>query len=235
MQSILAFDTTAEFLSVAVFHGGLLYSSYLEIGLTHGEVLPQEVDRLLSKAGITPKDLTGIVCSRGPGSFTGLRIGMSFAKGFQGAVGTPMASVSLLEVYGWIYGFFPGVVLPVIDGRKQRYYAQAFSRGMACSPAWDKEPAELVSAIQSLVREPAGDNPGRVLLTGPHADRFITNQDLPEGWVLDSAPRPNIAAGMIHLGLERFARGETDAPDFGPEYLRESQAVEDNSRGYPSF
>jgi tRNA threonylcarbamoyladenosine biosynthesis protein TsaB len=222
---LLAFDTTAEILSIALMVGDKNFSMQKEIGLTHGEVLPVEVRSLMERAGVVMQDLSGVICSRGPGSFTGLRIGMSFAKGLAAALNIPTISVSLFSAYAQAYANYPGLLVPVIDGKKQRFYGELFSRGTTILGPWDRTTADTVELIEQQCSNLQGHP--EVLLTGPHCMRFANIGPLPGHWRVDNNPAPIIAAHMIQVALPKFDQGDFDAEETGPDYLRESQAVED--------
>ena len=98
-MNAIAFDTASEFLDIALLVDDRITLQYKEIGLKHSEYLITSVIDLCSKAHTTLREIDLIICTRGPGSFTGLRIGMSAAKGLAYGLQIPIVSVPTLDVY----------------------------------------------------------------------------------------------------------------------------------------
>ncbi len=95
---ILAIDTTGPAASAAVYREGNVYQAYLEDGRTHSQKIQTLIEQAMEKAELSPKMLTGIAVANGPGSFTGIRIGVSVAKAMAQALQLPLLGVSTLEV-----------------------------------------------------------------------------------------------------------------------------------------
>jgi tRNA threonylcarbamoyladenosine biosynthesis protein TsaB len=94
---------------------------------SHADILPTLVERVLTDAGCTIEDLDGLAVSIGPGSFTGLRIGLAFAKGVAFAGRLPLVPVPTLEALAWVAGAAPGeTVCAALDARKREVYAAFF-------------------------------------------------------------------------------------------------------------
>ena len=94
---ILAFETSAKAASVALFQDGkLLGESYQNTGLTHSQTLMVMAEDMLKQCGFAAKDVTHVAVAAGPGSFTGVRIGVAAAKGLAWAAGKPCCGVSTL-------------------------------------------------------------------------------------------------------------------------------------------
>ena len=97
-MKILAMDASGQACSVAVYDGKLVGEDYQNNGLTHSGTLLPMADALLARLSISPREIDAVAVTIGPGSFTGLRIGMASAKGFADALQIPIAPVSALEV-----------------------------------------------------------------------------------------------------------------------------------------
>ena len=126
-MNVLVCDTSSQALTVGLFTDG--FKEVRTIGgrtVQHSERLVPTVVELCGDAGLDTKDIDLLVCTRGPGSFTGLRIGMAAFKGMAFALGKPMVSVSTLEAYASCVGAFDGAIVPVIDAKKKRWYLAAF-------------------------------------------------------------------------------------------------------------
>ena len=126
-MNILVTDTSAQALTVALKTDSFFETRTSESrSLQHSERLVPTVVELCRDAGISEKDIDLLACTRGPGSFTGLRIGMAAFKGMAYASGKPLVSVSTLEVLAHCVPYFDGAVVTVIDAKKQRWYLAAF-------------------------------------------------------------------------------------------------------------
>ena len=124
---ILAFETSAKAGSVALHDGKtLLGESYCNTGLTHSQTLMTMAEDLLKTCGHTPQDVTAVAVAAGPGSFTGVRIGVAAAKGFAWGAEIPCHGVSTLEAMAQNLGAHQGHVLPVMDARREQVYNAVF-------------------------------------------------------------------------------------------------------------
>ena len=124
---ILAFETSAKAASVALFEKGkLLGESYQNTGLTHSQTLMVMAQDLLNTCGIAPDQVEAVAVAAGPGSFTGIRIGVAAAKGFAWGRQIPCYGVSTLEAMALSLGAYDGYVLPVMDARRSQVYNAIF-------------------------------------------------------------------------------------------------------------
>ena len=124
---ILAFETSAKAASVALMQGGkLLGESYQNTGLTHSQTLMCMAEDLIKNCGHTPGDIEAVAVAAGPGSFTGVRIGVAAAKGFAWGKELPCYGVSTLEAMALQLGVYSGYVLPVMDARRNQVYNALF-------------------------------------------------------------------------------------------------------------
>ena len=120
---ILAFETSAKAASVALLENGkLLGESYQNTGMTHSQTLLVMDQDLLKTCGITPEQVEAVAVAAGPGSFTGIRIGVAAAKGFAWGRQIPCYGVSTLEAMALSLGVYDGYVLPVMDARRSQVY-----------------------------------------------------------------------------------------------------------------
>ena len=124
---LLAFETSAKAASVALFDGPkLLGESYQNTGLTHSQTLLVMAQELLSQCGKAPADVEAVAVANGPGSFTGVRIGVAAAKGFAWGSEIPCYGVSTLESMALGLGAFDGIICPVMDARRSQVYNALF-------------------------------------------------------------------------------------------------------------
>ena len=124
---LLAFETSAKAASVALFEDNILLGEqYQNTGLTHSQTLLVMAEDLLKQCGKTARDVTAVAVAGGPGSFTGVRIGVAAAKGFAWGGEVPMYSVSTLEAMARGLGIHSGIVCPVMDARRKQVYNGLF-------------------------------------------------------------------------------------------------------------
>ena len=126
-MGLLAFETSAKAASVALLEGGnLLAESYQNAGLTHSRTILVMAEHLLQSCELTPQDVEAVAVAMGPGSFTGVRIGMAAAKGFAWGRELPLFGVSTLEAMAWGLGELEGLICPVMDARRSQVYNALF-------------------------------------------------------------------------------------------------------------
>ena len=155
---ILAFETSAKAASVALLEDGkLLGEGYQNTGLTHSQTLMVMAENLLSQCGKTVEDVTAAAVAAGPGSFTGVRIGVAAAKGFAWGREIPCYGVSTLEAMALSLGAYQGYVCPCMDARRSQAYNALFyvNRGVLERVSEDRaiSLAELGAELKSL-KEP---------------------------------------------------------------------------------
>ena len=128
---ILALDTTTTSGSVALLDNAYPAGEIsIEASLSHSERLLASIDFLLRQNGLKAEDMDGFAVAAGPGSFTGIRIGLSTVKAFAFASGKPVAAVSALEALAWKLRESPArLVAPVVDAKKGEIYSALFETG----------------------------------------------------------------------------------------------------------
>ena len=223
-MNILATDTSSQALCVAIRTDSYFESRTSEgRSLQHSEKLMPTVLELCRNAGIETKDIDLFACTRGPGSFTGLRIGMAAFKGMAYAAGKPLVSVSTMEVLASCIPCFDGAIVTVLDAKKQRWYLGAFEKKPAdkavrLMPDTDGTEADLATVLEPY---------SRILVTGPDAETFAAKLAALFGAkqiIVDRTSGESRASALISCALDRF---ESDGPDDigqGPVYLRKSDA-----------
>lgn len=126
-MKIFAIDTTASPASAAILSDGrLLGEYYLNIKTTHSQTLMPMTESLLKNANIKIDDIDVFAVNAGPGSFTGVRIGVASIKGMTFTSNKPCASVSTLEAMAWGMPYFSGIVCAVMDARCAQVYSALF-------------------------------------------------------------------------------------------------------------
>lgn len=214
MKNILAVESASSLLGVALKCGEkVIYREILD-GFKHSENLSPLIDEILKVAGLTCGDLDLMICSRGPGSFTGLRIGMATLKGISMALDIPLVSVPTLDLYAYGKDEFDGVVIPAIDARKRCFYISINRNGNRESEYLDISPDDISRILK---------NENKVLITGVNAPELynILNDDK---IILDNSFNSRYAEVLIEIGLNYFNKYGADSDDQGPLYIRKSEA-----------
>lgn len=220
---VLAVETSTLAGGVALLDGDRVIGEYLlDVRVTHSERLMVAVDRALGDAGWSVADLAGLAVAIGPGSFTGLRIGLGTVKGLAVSLEIPVAAVPTLDAMAATLPFAALPVCPVIAARKGEVYVSRYRwAGDRMRREWDYlalSPAELEARL---------DEP--VILVGDGAGAIRS----PSARLAPPARRVPSPACVGQLGLERLRRGEhVPAADLVPLYLRPSEA-ELKRRGVP--
>lgn len=221
---ILAFETSAKACSVALHDGQkLLAENYQNCGLTHSQTLMAMAEDLLKICGKSAQDVTHVGVAAGPGSFTGVRIGVAAAKGFAWGREIPCYGVSTLEAMAESLGVWQGYVVPTMDARRSQTYTALFhaeegklTRIMEdCAISFE----ELGQALKNC-KEPiflVGD--GAVLC-------YNTLLEAVPGLVLPPEHRRHQRAAGVALIAEAMmdAGRPGDGASLVPNYLRLSQA-----------
>ncbi len=219
---LLCVDTSTLSCGVAVTDGeGLLSESLFTSGQTHSRHLLGMVEETLARTGLTVMDLDGFCVTKGPGSFTGLRIGMSVVKGLAEVAGKPVVGISTLAAlaHGAVLAGMP--ILAMLDARKSEVYAALYhpdgNQGMVeqLSPS-ALRPECLLDGMQGDV---LCIGTGAVTYAGLIADTLGAKAHFAQDY---NTIRPSVLAA---LAVAAFKRGEAmDAAALTPLYLRKSDA-----------
>lgn len=151
-MKILAIDTSGPVCGVAILvNGAVAYEAATVNKMTHSVNLLPMIDAACQAAGLTIADMDRIACVVGPGSFTGVRIGVSTVKGLAHAHGTPCVAVDALEAMAAGAGEFAGVICPIQDARAGQVYGAAFKAG-AVRPErlMDDIPLKLEEYVEAI-------------------------------------------------------------------------------------
>lgn len=132
MAYILNIETATKNCSVSIANDGktLVFKEMAEQGYSHAEKLHVFIEDVLREAGLKFKDLTAIAVSQGPGSYTGLRIGVSAAKGLAFALNIPLIAVDTLTVLAAQAKVSDGLIVPMIDARRMEVYSAIFDSNL---------------------------------------------------------------------------------------------------------
>ena len=221
---LLAFETSAKSCSAALHDGrGLLAESYQNSGLTHSQTLMVMAEDLLKVCGKSAADVTHLAVAAGPGSFTGIRIGVSAAKGFAWGAEKPVYGVSTLESMARGLGVWSGYVCCCMDARRNQVYNAIF---LAENGKLKRISEDRAIALSDLKEELAHiDGPIYLVGDGAALAHKTLSQDIPELILPLEHRMHQRASGVALAALAAMDRGENaDGAALQPNYLRLSQA-----------
>jgi tRNA threonylcarbamoyladenosine biosynthesis protein TsaB len=219
MMNLLAIDTAAQRFSVALAASEHTWVFEADAGMRHSELIMDSVDMLLKKAALKPEDLSGVVCMGGPGSFTGLRIGFSLAKGLALALNIPFAAIPTLDCLSYPFSAWPGIVVPALDAKKNAFFCALYRGGTRLCPDMDAAPVEIARAIADA------QEAEQVLLVGPGAsmlhEKFAANGDTAKLDIKPEKQRWGNAETLLTIAREtRIIEQGNAGYSGGPEYRR---------------
>ncbi|MDP2277967.1 MAG: tRNA (adenosine(37)-N6)-threonylcarbamoyltransferase complex dimerization subunit type 1 TsaB, partial [Nitrospirota bacterium] len=204
----------------------LIAESRLNVKSTHSERLMTEIEHCLKQSGVKISDIDVFAVATGPGSFTGLRIGLSTVKGFSYATGRPIVSVPTLEALAWNFPYSAHPVCTMLDARKKEVYAALFK--------WEE--GNFIRLINETSAKPEEFACDALRIT--HDDKFIFAGEgaaLYRDKIIEvmgekaifASPEKTVPspANVAVLGLKKAKAGEFSEPvSLTPIYIRKSEA-----------
>ena len=224
-MKILALETSAKAVSAAVSEDGkILCSGYQDTGLTHSRTLMPIVEHILKNTGLAVADMDAIAVAAGPGSFTGIRIGVAAAKGLAFAADKPAVGVSTLAAMARNVAFCDGLVICAMDARRQQVYNANFISKVGTLTRLTKDRA---ISLSDLVKEVKNDESAKIIVGD--GGKLCYNALLEQGVPCVLAPPHLLQQSAAAVGLaaeEALRRGEkaVSAQELLPVYLRPPQA-----------
>ena len=214
MSYILNIETATKNCSVALAKEGktILCKEIAEEGYSHAERLHVFIEEIIKEVGITFQDLIAIAVSQGPGSYTGLRIGVSAAKGFCYALDIPLIAVDTLQVLASQVTVSSGLIIPMLDARRMEVYSAIFN------PKFEK-----IRAVQAeIITENSFEELQETLyFVGDCAEKCKTVLTKENYIFLDEIKYPS-AKEMSGISFEKYQKNETvDVAYFEPYYLKD--------------
>lgn len=226
-MKILAIETSTILGGVAIMDdlSGLIAEVRLNIKSTHSERLMTEIDHVLRQAGLRVSDIDVFAVAIGPGSFTGLRIGLSTVKGFSYATGKPLVSVPTLEALAWNFSYCTYPVCTMLDARKKEVYVALFK--------WDGDGFlrlinEMSIKLDRLLEQMMHSINERVVFTGEGALLYRDTIIEVMGEKAIFAPPEKMTpspSNVASIGIKKAMKGEFSEPvSLIPFYIRRSEA-----------
>lgn len=213
---VLALDTCGPEIGVALWVDGAVEARSARVSRGAEALLVPWAQELLAARGLTFDDLDGVGVARGPGAFTGLRVGLATALGLAVAAKLPMVAIDSLQARAVGHN---GLVLALLDARKQRVYAAQFLDGAPLTDAVDELPEVVLAAM-----------PPGFLATGEGAEVYRALVEQHGGVIAQDATACGVVA-LARLAAEALSRGEGQDPQhIQPVYLRAPDAVPTKQR-----
>jgi len=212
--NILVFDTSNDLLTVGLRMADGRSATRAESGSRHSEIIFPAIESCFSECKAVPSDIGLIVCTLGPGSFTGLRIGLAAAKGMSLALGKPWVGIPTLDAFAWKYRQMPEFIVPLLDARKHRLFAAVYEGGMLRGEYLDISEEELLGRLGTLEK---------IRFTGPGIK--ILSPRLPGElqFELEETNPEDLATSLAELGMQKLEKNGPAPEDEGPIYLREPE------------
>lgn len=220
----LAVDSSVTKITIAAKNNDHTVTASYDIGMKQSETLLPAIDYVMEKAGLVPSDLDYTCICRGPGSFTGLRLGFAAVKAFETANKTPLYGVSTLKANAYAFENFGKLIVSVIDAKKDRFYACAYKNGTEIFPEGDYTYEKLAEMINH-------SDDKEMILTGPLNDCAVFCETVSPLLSSFSVIVPKAAAPATDALLAITEKMISDkVPPLqeydGPVYLRVSEAEE---------
>lgn len=218
MSAILALDTSGPSLSVALrVDEKSIFCCTQQNGLTHSDSLMTLVDEALTAGGLTPHDVDCYAAVNGPGSFTGVRIGVATVKSLSHAAGRPCIGINALEALARGAALFDGIVCPMQDARAGQVYCAAYRGHEQLLP-------DAAMKLEAFLEQLAPYGRCCFIGDGAVAHRTAIEAAMGECAVFASGPMMALSAAYVaELAEERFASAG-DWRTLMPYYLRAPQA-----------
>ena len=214
MSYILNIETATKNCSVALAKEGktICCKEIAEEGYSHAERLHVFIEEIIKEAGIKWNDLSAIAVSQGPGSYTGLRIGVSAAKGLCYALDIPLIAVDTLQALASQVILSDGLIIPMIDARRMEVYSAIFT------PNYERKRAVLAEIITENSFE---DLEGTLYFIGDCSEKCKSVLNKENYIFLDEIVYPS-AKEMSAISFEKFKINDTvDVAYFEPYYLKD--------------
>jgi tRNA threonylcarbamoyladenosine biosynthesis protein TsaB len=218
---ILGFDCAGKTLSAGLLADDGFYAAEACGGRKHSECIMDMADYLLVTAGIRPRELSAVACMKGPGSFTGLRIGFAAAKGLSLSLDIPLVAIPTLDCMAHSHSSFPGLVVPLIDAKKNSYFTALYRGGKALGPCLDAGLDTIASVIAENIKRDE-----YVLLTGAEDALPFLSGALPGKITADPCGERGRARELLNRAKASILIGNQgfQSHDEGPLYIRKSDA-----------
>ena len=214
MSFILNIETATKNCSVAIAKNGetILCKEIAEEGYSHAEKLHVFIEEAISEAGITVHDLVAIAVSQGPGSYTGLRIGVSAAKGLCFALNIPLIAVDTLQTLASQAKVADGKIVPMLDARRMEVYSEIFDANLEVE-------REILAEV--ITEDSFAGYTDVLYFVGDCADKCKSVLTKDNFVFLGDIKYPS-ASAMSKISFDKYQKSDTvDVAYFEPYYLKD--------------
>ena len=226
---VLSIDSSSKVATVALLKDDMLIAEYvLNDKREHSVLLMPMIENILKENDLTVSDIDGYVVSKGPGSFTGLRIGMATIKGMSFGSNKPYISLSSLDALAYSVSSFSGIICPIMDALRESVYTGLYKNDNdKLETIMEPTPMDLIDLL-NLLKEKNDE----VIFTG---DGLIKHKE----YIKENFPNAHFAPNHLsiirasslgELGLELLKNGMADDPNSSPVYLKKPQAERELER-----
>lgn len=226
---VLSIDSSSKVATVALLNDDCVLGEYvLNDKREHSIVLMPMIEKILSECNLTVNDIDGYVVSKGPGSFTGLRIGMATVKGMCLGANKPYVSISTLEALAYSSNSFTGIICPIMDALRENVYTALYRCNKGNLEAILEPTAMDIDELVNLLND-KGEN---VIFTGDAVNKH-------KNYILEHLSNAQFAPNHLsitrasslgELGLNLLKNGICDDPNSSPVYIKKPQAERDLER-----
>jgi len=222
---ILGIDTSTKFCNLGLIEDKDVLIEYTINGLKkkHSSILVPAIKDLLKTMGLKMEEINGIAISIGPGSFTGLRIGLCVAKGLCYARSLPLLGITTLDAMAFPLKEIPYLICPVLESKKDEIYDVVFRGGDSLHRVMDYKCEDIQSLLVRL--SPLKE---KIIFLGDGIKKYrdiIKEKIGKDALFIDSQLNLPVATSIAFLGLNKLKKGEKDdISTITPFYLRKSQA-----------
>lgn len=221
---VFGIDTCCMAATAAIMNEKIMVAqTVINQNKTHSQIMMPQIEQMFNAAEVNPAEVDAFAAAVGPGSFTGVRIGVATAKALAQAANKPCIAVSTLEALAFSSKYFDGIISPVLDARRNQVYNALFRGGKEMARLTDDRALALDELLAQLK-----EYRKKVLFMGDATLVFEEEIRSVLGESAYFAPKVsnlNLAGAVAEIGLDKLKKGETT--EYGrliPEYIRLSQA-----------
>ncbi len=221
---VFGIDTCCMAATAAIMNEKIMVAqTVINQNKTHSQIMMPQIEQMFNAASVDPTEVDAFAAAVGPGSFTGVRIGVATAKALAQAANKPCIAVSTLEALAFSSKYFDGIISPVLDARRNQVYNALFYGGRDLTRMTDDRALALDELLAELKQYGK-----KVLFNGDATLVFEDEIRSTLGELAYFAPKVsnlNLAGAVAEIGLDKLKNGETTGYEkLIPEYIRLSQA-----------
>ena len=214
----LSIDCAVSRLMISAKNDDKIFTSIYDIGMKQSESIVPAIDYVLEKVLLSPSELDYTAITLGPGSFTGLRLGISAVKAIELAYNVPVYGISTLTMHAYCFKDFELPVLAAIDANKNKYYANLSDKNKTILEDGDCDTDIIVKNVKKIKK---------LIVCGPDANKLKDIIIAQNKKIKILTPKTNIvtAEALFSIAEDMISKNQPAIKDFdGPLYLRASEA-----------